>query len=894
MNIRNLILISIIGLSLLLLVFRPYPFSRLPFFPIDGMEAVPASAGICLEIGSMQSFRDSLTTQYYTDDLARLYPFQQFHYDFSLFESVWLADSLLHRQLVHTPLWAVLQNGGLDPVNYLFILEMPSAGKAEAVIQMLESHPEVELTSTVFKKREVYKVKNQSGEAFSFSIFRNLVLFGRYPLLIEDAINQLKVNRKRFTKGLSFRKMARMPDWLRVYVRSANLPLLLTPFLNKIGKQQIDKLIGSEMILAVDVLLKKDGIRLTGQMGASANEHWAAAIKKQYAADQQKVAAILPDHTALVQWLSIDRPEAYEMGNSSSDFQKYIQPWLGDDAALVVTEPYSINLDAENFLLLATPDPDLAEHYIQKWGQASGEVQAYEYMTYNIRQLLTDDLLDSRVMPWPHFKNPFITFVGNYMVAAQSQQALEIWIDKYNAGQTLPIPVVPNEDGPKYQPDKTVSNLQVQQQTSPGLAKWWTHFRTDNARQLLVTYLRKSHEAAFNDQFNIGVEWTPMDFVVDQKGRFNGFLSHQIRQEKNVSLLWKTRLANKVIGQPTVITHADSRQFEVFLQDEKHILYLLDSGGNTIWKKQLDGPLLSAIHRIDYYKNDRDHFLFNTPGSIYLLNHQGTSVGNFPIRLRSRATNGVIAVDFDELRNYHFFVACRNGKIYGYQKTGSPLEGWPRSGSWGVKHPIVHFQKNEKDFLIALNDSGKMMVFNRRGKKRFGDIRFNSTFLSPPDYDDHDEAPRIVAVDKRGIARIVGLDGGNFKMALKVGDNRNVRFAFGDLFGDSRKDYIVSSGHHLAAWYYKDDGTFDNVFDIETTDPIDAVFPITIPGKLKQLTGTVSTQKGQINLYHPNGKRWKQFPLAGTTPFQIVQLYKSGENILIVGNGSSLLAYRLR
>ena len=36
------------------------------------------------------------------------------------------------------------------------------------------------------------------------------------------------------------------------------------------------------------------------------------------------------------------------------------------------------------------------------------------------------------------------------------------------------------------------------------------------------------------------------------------------------------------------------------------------------------------------------------------------------------------------------------------------------------------------------------------------------------------------------------------------------------------------------------------------------------------------------------------FPMAATTPFQVANLYEDGKDILIVANGNSIFAYKLK
>ncbi|MFT6020426.1 MAG: hypothetical protein ACI9CQ_003232, partial [Saprospiraceae bacterium] len=130
MNIRNIIIISIIGLSIFLFVVKPYPISRLPFFPISAVEAIPSNAGVCFEMSSLQAFREEIEKNSSLEKLENIFVFQQYKRDFDLLEIILKKDSLRHQRLLQTPLIAVMQNGGLDAVNFLFILETGSSKDA--------------------------------------------------------------------------------------------------------------------------------------------------------------------------------------------------------------------------------------------------------------------------------------------------------------------------------------------------------------------------------------------------------------------------------------------------------------------------------------------------------------------------------------------------------------------------------------------------------------------------------------------------------------------------------------------------------------------------------------------------------------------------------------------
>jgi uncharacterized protein YjiK len=115
---------------------------------------------------------------------------------------------------------------------------------------------------------------------------------------------------------------------------------------------------------------------------------------------------------------------------------------------------------------------------------------------------------------------------------------------------------------------------------------------------------------------------------------------------------------------------------EIVFQDEQHNLVQVSSSGRIRWSIPVSGPVLSDIHQIDFFKNGRFQYLFNTAGKIFLIDRNGNNVQGFPITLASPATNGVSVFDYDKNRNYRYFVACEDRKIHAFDHAGKPINGW--------------------------------------------------------------------------------------------------------------------------------------------------------------------------------------------------------------------------
>jgi len=865
------------------LIYRPYPFSKLPFFPISAFEGIPEHAALFFEFKNLEEYRDSLDQTAYASDLNRHFLFRKLGEDLGLMESMLETDSLRKDLFLKSSLIASLQSSGPDALHYLFIVETTSATVATEYLEHFISFDSVRVQPSVFRDELVYQIKSRSGESLSISTYRNLVLVGRHSLLVEESLAQLKKMKRHSLTNVSFRKwLSKSQSPLSVYLKPSNLYMTALPFLSLSGKKQAESLLTLDIWLGGDLFFKDEGIEFKGYIKPKRGG-FLNAIKRGKPGDRTDIKNALPDHIALMSWLGYKSIKSYTRNGalkSNAIFDKYFVPWLSDHMAYVMTEPYSINLDAERFLLFGVADQKKAEEYLDRLSREEGELASYNYMTFSVRQIMTGQFLGSELWPTSSFKNPFVVFIGNHLVVCQSRQALEVWIDKYLSGQML------NKDAAflKY-------NQHLQSETN-----FWQHVQPSNIKQLMRSITGAAFQLPLKEELQVLENFHPIGFEIMNGGEVKGFLQYEsITGTGNTSLLWKTRLNGNVLMEPKIVETPNLEPNEIWVQDETNFLHVLSDEGDKKWNRKLDGPLLSDIHVLDFYRIRESHYLFNTAGKIYLVDGKGRDVGSFPIRLQSPATNGVLAVDFDQNKKYQFFVGCKNGNIYGFERTGRPLRGWsPQVGVGQIGFPMIHFQREGNDYIVAFNKRERLYVFRRDGSQRLGPFRIDAPVLSTPDFDNYGPSPRIVVTDQDGMANIVTLKGNRFRLELMEGQQDDVRFAFADVVGDNRKDYLTLSGKKLSVHAYGRYGAFSERFSIDLTKEPDNIFGVDMPENGKSYVGTYSTRTNQIYMYNSKGEQFKNFPLAGSTPFSIVRLFKNNELYLVVGSGASVYAYRIR
>ena len=722
---------------------------------------------------------------------------------------------------------------------------------------------------SVFHGHTLYTAHLGKQEQLVVAAAGNLLLFSRLSYLVEDALTQLEGS----DSWWSERKW--MPELgtgapLRVFFRPASMAAQYENSMAD-GWTRIPEMLANN----VEWLgLAWNGRQVVATAETSGFLHNAGWWGK---AASGNMFAVLPDNTALLAQAYFDRPRLFFdqiQQVENGDFDRFVLPWVGGEAAFVVTEPFSPGMRDDQFVVLSVQDSALAVQNLRAFAQERGALRVEEYQTYEVFEFLNQSLLAPLVGESRCFRNPCCTMIGRYVVFANTRSALELWIDKYIVNQTLGNNTDFLQLQQKNPADKANAQILVNSSYLPLLVK--------NLFDAGRESLDPTGVQAFSKTGFVGINLVPaggdrLDVQVATQ-----FLD---AMKPEASILWKTPLVSLAATQPFVVESSEGAA--IVIQDTRNELYRLNSGGTVVWRRQMAEPLLGSVQSIDFWGNGALFYLFNTAGRIWLLDDEGRDVQGFPLDLQSPATNGVIAVDFDKNLKYNYFIACANGNIYGYDQFGRPLPGWnPQGGVGRVTHSVLHFQNGNKDYLAALNQSGKLFVFGRNGAERFPPVQFSGKDFGPPQADAVSKAPRMVCANGAGTVFVCKLDGSTFNMSVGKGSGPG-KMVFAPLSGDARYEYIVAKGKTLVASGYEG-ASIKTWYQTQFPAVSDTMFAVA-----NNRVGALNRSKRQIFLLGEKGLM-PDFPLAGTTPFVVHEFSPKQGPVLVVGDGSSVYAYKIR
>lgn len=441
------------------------------------------------------------------------------------------------------------------------------------------------------------------------------------------------------------------------------------------------------------------------------------------------------------------------------------------------------------------------------------------------------------------------SIVDQYLVMASSFDAIKEVIACYRTGRTLDL----NEGFRAFQ-QKMLESSNI------------TYFETTKERTLAVQ-LASSKDLIYT----------------------NICVSKGVAPKSESIIRWKANLDAPLYGKPHLVDQPGSSNRNIVAFDQLNNMYLIDSEGAVLWKKQLEEPPLSAVFTVDRNHNGQLQFLFNTAHAIFLIDREGNHVEGYPIALPIEASNGLSVVDYNGSHDYRILLCGTDRLLYNYTLDGKETEGWNRHRAEDqVKQPVQHLVADNKDYLIVSDKSGGVRILDRQGRIRI------------PLASDMQKSPRAsfytnVTNSKKGLFLTSDQEG---KLLYVTADGTLNRTDFGtysdkhfflyeDFNGDEDPDFIYLDGHDLKVFDRFKTELFSYHFDVEiVTKPV--FFNIT---RNKRLLGVVSEKAREIYLIDRKGNMIVNSGLVGETPFAVGSLHGDKEINLVTGVGNALFNY---
>ncbi len=868
-------LIVIVGLSIwFFFIQETY---RNPFGKAHPFEAIPNSSPIILTFNDFFQLRHHLTKMPYAKDLNDVFFVKKMSEDFNALRKLFSKNKNHQQLLLDSKITASLHLSGKNDVDFLYIID--DQDKVFSLDELLESfsHKESQLNGNI-----VYTLSLDQKNKFTVASFNNLLLVSRYAYLVETGMQQLKnpftnlLNNERLEIS---KKAKQQADQIEAHVLFDNFKAFATPFLNPKPIEQLNyfsKICESGHWTFV---FQETGVAINGSLKPFRDSDFFNQYFSNNKITNTQVQDILPQNIAYFVRQSLNGKEEIKEKNTRNVFNEYFKPWIAEEWLQGRTQIFTRKMRSEKFVAYEMTDLKMAQYHLEKLSDSVGLIKNWEYQTYPIRQILLEEL------PIPFFEgeeiemqNPCYAFIENYVVFSKSTRIIENWIDQYLVNQTLARNI-------------TFLKMKNLSTNSEAVEFYWNQ---KTAQKFFENALAERNTTSKDQIFY----WK--NFSIGLNGRWennqllhDGFLFYEKETEEIAEIRWRTPLQAQAHTQPFAIYNDEKGSHDILIQDKENRLYLFNNEGEEEWNILLDAPILSKIVGGNFIQDESPLIMFNTKDEIHQIDFDGKNQNSFPLKLSSSAVNGMLLADFSE-GEYGVFLACENEILYGFDMKGIPFSGWQGLEKIGkVSTPLKHFQIGNKDYIVAFNDKGDFFSYGKNGFKRREGFGITSSSTQPLCLQIQNNNNEILIADPSGYQRAIDLEGERLSLLQKnTLPEADQKYASADLAGNNQTDFVVLENNELQI-FYNHQNEFVQYGKFRFLNAPDEIFPVRSQNMGKAMIGAVNEKQEQIFLIDKKGSLHQDFPLAGTTSFELVNLFSENRKVVLVANKDQVLTYQL-
>jgi hypothetical protein len=798
-------------------------------------------------------------------------------------------------------------------MSVLCIVPLPSGtgeNDLERLLKLFEGYKNFRFTERKFESRSVFSLSSPDGQSYHFSCFSGNLLYSGSPTLVEEAITQTSMS-------ISLANDAGLKSVLNSIGKNKAANVFID--LKQAGK--IFSVVANESVdpdyknntsfgnwIELDLTGKDDFLMLNGFSYISdTTQSFIRAITKENPVPTEAVK-VLPASVACFVSFGISDPQ-----KCYNNYLDYLKQTGKADTYLAnlknLNNKYDINFSefflslVSNELVLAynrSPEKivDNSYYIVLKCKSRTESEKAIQNLAKKLEEKTNSNLsftyspdneIKYKIFKFPiyplfgrllgeffnKFEENYISVVDNYIVIAGSQAGISHFIKSYMLQKTL----YNDEIYRNYR-----SNLAVGSYLE-------CYINLSNSQPFFSNYLNNTIISNWNKNLSVFEKTQSFGFQISEVSSnpyFNLFLKHSNDFRGQPQTVWESLLDTSAHFKPKFLQNHYTKQNEIFIQDDKNTVYLLNQAGRILWKVPLNEPINSDIYQIDYFNNGKLQILFSTENHIHLLDRNGNYTERYPVRLRAGSTSGLSLFDYDADKNYRILIPCDDKQVYAYSKEGTLISGWNFKGSdHFVTQPLSHFRAGEKDFII-FGDENYTYILDRKGEER---IKLSETFSKSPgntyyfNQTGNIENSNFITTDTSGTIIKIALNGKVEKQKIKRFSSKHF-FDLKDVNGDGSNDYIFLDNNILSVYKSNSELIFEKKFENDISQrPVYYHFSYS-----DRKIGLVSDAKSTIYLLNNNGALYKGFPLEGTTLFTIGYFDPTSSRFnLIVGGRNNFL-----
>ncbi|AFL83054.1 hypothetical protein Belba_0393 [Belliella baltica DSM 15883] len=637
----------------------------------------------------------------------------------------------LDRSLKGNQLVVSLHPVGKEEFDFLFTLSFKN-GSDQSFIESLEKNlPELsQITTRNYSAVPIYEFQSVNlNRILSYAKIGNIIVASYTSFLVEEAIrlfqNSSEENFKSANQELF--KSLRKPSGLGVFRLSSKG---LSKFFAGISRDEnlnlIQQFSKNEISGNFEIFFSEGKFSLLGNTFFKNGEKYNFTPGDS---DYKKLINFIPNRTAVLFQYNLRDSNMLGMLNNENFqgkatvngeieiklLQKDFFKKLSGEMTFMIFETIA-NQDEDRILLIKTEELATQIDLLKEFNKGAdsfsdGVIPIDYYQEKEIFVLNLEDfpahLFNGKFLGFPQ---TYITSIDEMLVFANSSKSMKIFLDDINADNT-------------WGKSLTQKRLSASLSENSGfnfvvnVPRIWNSLEEMSSPNWRVFFQKYAPQLRSLDILTLGIgdtekeNQTKIDILYSENP-INAVSSVTLTENRVV------QFRDNLIYGPQSIQNFNDRSFEFVVQDELNQVHLLSGEGEIVFSQTLEGSIISDIFQVDYYKNGKLQLLFATESRIYIIDRLGSFVSGYPLEIPDRKITHLNLVDYDDNRDYRFFVGTDQAELYILNKNGDVLDGWdPKriESNLAVK-PAHHRVAGVGDQMLALTENGRLYFFNRRGE----------------------------------------------------------------------------------------------------------------------------------------------------------------------------------
>ena len=880
------------------------------------INAIPTDATLILEISNLDDFSSQLNTNSdYWNALSSVGIFKELKSELIYLDSTFNKFDDLRNNYLKRSVLVSAHPSGKNNVDFLFVVQ----NKLNADIKLIKKVFGLKVSDisiSAYDNTNIYTLKNI--DKLSFTYLSGVVIFSKSKMLLEKAIRHINagvsVLDNPIYKQIALTAGANVDA--NIYLNVNEISKLLKPIISEeLSKKIINNTSFADQT-ELDFYIKKDEILLNGFSFISDSLNNYMNIFKDQKPISFEIEEILPANTSMFLLFGIsDKIKFKNNYNRYLDKSKKLETYTKN--INVINDKYNFDLSKEFYSFL---DNEISIFYtdINKLDYHQNAYVAFRTLSKSMAKDKLSELLNSYAGVAGMETSSLET-----IYSVDEETSFTIYHLPLNIPQTLFGGVFANINAEYF---TYIDNYLVFGNSIKALSNLMydnvLHKTLENNMQYNKTKDRVSSKANFNLFINIpafkdlGATYFNEDFqktIEENKELVNKFQTIIYQSEIEGDLLynsiylkynpvfkdkprtvWESKIDTALAFKPKVVVNHRNNKNEVFIQDLKNNIYLINDAGRVLWKKNIGEKIISKVYQVDAFKNRKLQYLFNTKSKLYLVDRNGNFVERYPITINNGASSGLAVFDYDKNRDYRILITDLNKNANLYNIEGNVLEGWEFAQSDNIVHITPqHFRIDDKDYIV-FSDSLKTYILDRRGNSRVNIKEYfvkssNNNFVLDSKSDLHKD--RLITTDNKGQLKFIYFDGEVKTFAFEKFSAKHF-FLYKDIDADGRNDYIFADENKIMAYNHKKKVVFEYDFDENITErPVYYQFP----GNVKKL-GVVLKGNNKIYLLNSDASLHQGFPLKGQTGFSIARFegLNAEFNLIVGADNEFLFNYKVK